>query len=74
MIVRHFSADLHVFVFQVHFAKRVFTHQVMQLGAGMCPQRLAVAQQEVERAVLRDSGDQLAQGQGEFFDTGHAGV
>ena len=50
----------HVFVFQVHFAKRVLAQHVMQLGAGMRPQGLAVAEQKIEGAVLGNLRHQLA--------------
>ena len=52
----------------------MLAQHVVQLGAGVGPQCLAVAEQKVEGAVLGDALRQFTQGVGEFSLGGHAGV
>jgi len=50
-----------VLVLQLHLGERVLAQHIVELGTGMGPQRLAVAQQEVEGAMTRNLRHQLAQ-------------
>ncbi|MPN12430.1 hypothetical protein SDC9_159748 [bioreactor metagenome] len=47
---------------------------VAEVGCGMGPERFTVGEQEVEGAVRSDLRGQLAQGVGQLFDAGHAGM
>lgn len=55
-------------------AERVLAYHVIQRGAGMRPQRLAIAQHEIEGAMPGYLWRQLSKGQGQFLDAGHTGM
>ena len=52
----------------------MFALDVVQVGGRIGPQRQAIAQQKVEGPMGRDLRRQLAQGQGQLGDAGHASV
>lgn len=66
--------DAYIVVFEVDFHERVLTQHVMQLGAGMGPQGLAVAHQKIEATVLGNSRHQFGQGACQRLNSRHADV
>jgi hypothetical protein len=64
----------HVVVGERGLAERVRPLDAVQRGAAMRPQRLAVRQQQIERAVRRRLRQQLAQRDRQLTDRRHAGV
>ena len=73
---RGFAGEVHaeVFIGQLGLGEGVLALDVAEVGGGMGPECFAIGEQEVEGAVRCDLGGQLAQGVGQLFDAGNAGV
>ena len=55
------KVDLQIFITQLRSCKRRLAHDVMQLGAGMRPQRRSIGKQHIERAMPRNLRHQFDQ-------------
>ena len=63
-----------VFVAELGLGKWMLPLYVAEMGGSVGPESFAVREQEVERAMGRNLGCQLAQGVGEFFNAGDTGM
>jgi hypothetical protein len=68
------KVDAQVFVANLGVGEGVAALDIVQLCGRMGPQRQAIAQQEIEGAVLGQSRRQFAQGQAQLVDPRHARI